>query len=106
MQYTTLRLKYGELKIRYHMRISSTLIFSTILGVTLLAGCASPAMNHSSDSMGSMSKSSSDMAAMCDMHKKMMAMSPQDRKMMMDEHMKSMSPEMREEQMEKMKKCM
>ncbi|GAC1407468.1 MAG: hypothetical protein NVSMB6_05180 [Burkholderiaceae bacterium] len=56
--------------------------------------------------MGAMSKSNGDMAGMCDMHKKMMAMSPQDRKMMMDEHMKGMSPAMREDQMEKMKKCM
>ena len=88
------------------MKISSTVLFSAVLGATLLAGCASPAMNHSPDSMGAMSKSSGDMAGMCDMHKKMMAMSPQDRKMMMDEHMKGMSPAMREEQMEKMKKCM
>ena len=88
------------------MKISSTVLFSAVLGATLLAGCASPAMNHSSDSMGAMSKSSGDMAGMCDMHKKMMVMSPQDRKMMMDEHMKGMSPAMREEQMEKMKKCM
>jgi hypothetical protein len=88
------------------MKISSALLFSTIIGATLVAGCASPAMNHSSDSMGAMSKSSGEMAGMCDMHKKMMAMSPQDRKMMMDEHMKGMSPEMREENMEKMKKCM
>lgn len=47
-----------------------------------------------------------DMTAMCDMHKKMMAMSPQDRKAMMDTHMKNMSPEMRAQQMDKMKQCM
>jgi outer membrane murein-binding lipoprotein Lpp len=88
------------------MKIYSTVLLGAVLGTALLAGCASPAMNHSSDSMGMMSKSSSDMAGMCDMHKKMMAMSPQDRKMMMDEHMKGMSPTMRDEEMEKMKKCM
>jgi hypothetical protein len=88
------------------MKISSAVLFSTIIGATLVAGCASPAMNHPSDSMGAMPKSSGEMAGMCDMHKKMMAMSPQDRKMMMDEHMKGMSPGMREENMEKMKKCM
>lgn len=88
------------------MKIFSAVVLSAVLGVSLLAGCASPAMNHSSDSMGAMSNSSGDMAGMCDMHKKMMAMAPQDRKMMMDEHMKGMSPAMRDEHMEKMKSCM
>ena len=88
------------------MKISSAVLFSTIIGATLLSGCTSPAMSRPSDSMGAMSKSDGDMMAMCDMHKKMMAMSPQDRKEMMDAHMKDMSPEMRAQHMDKMKQCM
>lgn len=88
------------------MNIKTAVLFSTVVGATLLAGCASPSMNHSSDSMGAMSSSGGDMKAMCDMHKKMMTMSPQDQKAMMDAHMKDMSPEMRAQHMEKMKQCM
>ena len=88
------------------MNITSAIFFSSIIGAVLLAGCASPSMNQSSDMMSGMSKSGSDMTGMCDMHKKMMTMSPQDQKSMMDEHMKSMSPEMRAQHMEKMKQCM
>ncbi len=90
----------------YLMKISSAVLFSTIIGATLLGGCASPSMSRSSDSMGGMSKSGGDMTAMCDMHKKMMTMSPADRKAMMDAHMKDMSPEMRAQHMDKMKQCM
>ena len=88
------------------MGIKKAVLFSTFIGVTLLAGCASPSMNRSSDSMGAMSSSGGDMKAMCDMHKKMMTMPPQDQKAMMDTHMKDMSPEMRAQHMEKMKQCM
>ncbi|MBC7415136.1 MAG: hypothetical protein H7327_09405 [Herminiimonas sp.] len=88
------------------MKIFSAVLLTTIIGATLLGGCASPSMSHSSDTMAGMSKSGGDMMAMCDMHKKMMAMSPQDRKAMMDEHMKDMSPEMRAQHMDKMKQCM
>ena len=88
------------------MKISSAVFFSTIVGATLLSGCAGTAMSRPSDSMGAMSKSDGDMTGMCDMHKKMMAMSPQDRKAMMDAHMKDMSPEMRAQHMDKMKQCM
>ena len=90
----------------YLMKISSAVLFSTIIGATFLGGCASPSMSRSSDSMGGMSKSGGDMTAMCDMHKKMMTMSPADRKAMMDAHMKDMSPEMRAQHMDKMKQCM
>ena len=88
------------------MGIKKAVLLSTFIGVTLLAGCASPSMNRSSESMGAMSNSGGDMKAMCDMHKKMMTMSPQDQKTMMDTHMKDMSPEMRAQHMEKMKQCM
>ena len=88
------------------MKIKSAVLFSTVIGATLLAGCASPSMDHPSDSMGAMSSSGGDMNGMCDMHKKMMTMSPQDQKAMMDAQMKDMSPEMRTQHMEKMKQCM
>jgi membrane protein insertase Oxa1/YidC/SpoIIIJ len=88
------------------MKTTYAKLLSAIAVATLMAGCASPMMDHSSDSMGTMSKSNGDMTALCDMHKKMMTMSPQDQKMMMDEHMKGMSPELRAEHMAAMKKCM
>lgn len=57
------------------------------------AGMMSP--GASGGQMGMM-----DMNAMCDMHKKMMsAKTPKERKLMMDERMKSMSPEMMEKHM-------
>jgi membrane protein insertase Oxa1/YidC/SpoIIIJ len=88
------------------MKLSPALVFTTVIGATLIGGCASPAMTHSSDSMQNMSKADGDMASMCTMHKKMMAMSPQDRQAMMEQHMKGMSPEMHAKEMEKMKNCM
>lgn len=88
------------------MKLSPALLFTTLIGATLIGGCASPAMTHSSDSMQNMSKGDGDMASMCMVHKKMMAMSPQDRQVMMDQHMKGMSPEMHAKEMEKMKSCM
>ena len=88
------------------MSIKTAVLFSTVIGTTLLAGCANPSMSRSSDSMATMSSSGDDMKAMCDMHKKMMTMSPQDQKAMMDAHMKDMSPAMRAQHMEKMKQCM
>ena len=87
------------------MSIKTAVFFSSVIGATLLAGCTTPSMNRSSDSMGGM-PSAGDMEATCDMHKKMMTMSPQDQKAMMDAHMKDMSPEMRAQHMEKMKQCM
>lgn len=52
----------------------------------------------SADMMGGM-----DMKAMCDNHKNMMnARTPAERDAMMDQHMKSMSPEMRQKHMSMM----
>jgi hypothetical protein len=63
--------------------------------VTGLTGCAAtPAMrgDHSHAAMGSM-----DMQSHCDLHKKMMAGKPSaEQQAMMQEHMKSMAPEMRQ----------
>ena len=89
-----------------------------------LAGCAAPPaqkqaheQHHSRSSapqameresghamMGAMEK---DMAEMCDMHTQMMsAKSPQERRAMMQEHMKSMSPEDMQKHMDMMQKKM
>ena len=61
----------------------------------VLAGCAaSPAKigDHAHATMGSM-----DMQAHCEMHKKMMSGKPSaEQQAMMQEHMKSMQPEMRQ----------
>jgi hypothetical protein len=47
-----------------------------------------------------------DMKAMCDMHKKMMTgKTPDEQKTMMDERMKSMSPELMNKHMAMMEKC-
>ena len=83
----------------------------------LLAGCATgvpDARTHqagmdSSDARGGMQGQQGmpmDMQAMCDMHKQQMAgKSPQERQTMMDERMRSMSPEMRSRMQSMMEQC-
>lgn len=66
---------------------------ATVL-VAGLAGCAAPVKtgDHSHAAMGSM-----DMQSHCEMHKKMMSGKPSaEQQAMMQEHMKSMTPEMRQ----------
>jgi hypothetical protein len=47
-----------------------------------------------------------DMLAMCDMHKQQMAgKSPQERQAMMDEHMRSMPPQMRDRMQSMLRQC-
>jgi hypothetical protein len=47
-----------------------------------------------------------DMKSMCEMHNRMMSSkTPAEQTAMMDDHMKSMSPEMRQKHMEMMQKC-
>jgi hypothetical protein len=47
-----------------------------------------------------------DMKSMCEMHNKMMgSKTPEQQKAMMDDHMKSMSPEMKQHHMDMMKQC-
>jgi surface antigen len=47
-----------------------------------------------------------DMKAMCDMHQKMMrSKTPEEQRAMINEHMKTMSPEMRQQHMAMMEKC-
>lgn len=84
------------------MKLLSPLVFSALIGATILSGCALSPMGEHSGSMGSMTKSDSDMTSMCEMHKKMMrSMSPEEQKAMMDKQMKDMSAEMRAQHMEK-----
>jgi hypothetical protein len=73
---------------------------SVLLLAGLIGGCASGASNSSSmggmGSMGGMSGGQMDMQEMCTKHKSMMAgKSTAEQQAMMNEHMKSMSPEMR-----------
>jgi hypothetical protein len=68
-----------------------------------LAGCAMPGhhvhMDHGSSH-------DMDMAAMCDMHKKEMAgKTAAEQQALMQEHMKSMSPEMRQRMQEMHARC-
>ena len=88
------------------MKNFSTLLFTAIIGIAALAGCASPTANQQSGSMGGMSMSNGNMKSMCDEHMKMMgSMSPADQKAMMDSKMKDKSPEMREKHMKEMAMC-
>lgn len=71
--------------------------------VGLLAGCAGNLGAHHAEGGGGgsmmhgMTPGSQDMQAMCDMHKQMMAgKSAAEQRAIMDEHMKRMSPSMRQ----------
>ena len=63
----------------------------------LIGGCATgPSTSGSMDGMSGMGAGQMDMQAMCEKHKSMMAgKSAAEQQAMMNEHMKSMSPEMR-----------
>ena len=97
-------------------------LVAAIVAAMAMAGCAtSQDAEHSqhypvtstAQPAGMMSPSASgdqmammDMKTMCDMHKKMMsAKTPEEQKAMMDERMKSMSPEMMKKHMAMMEKC-
>ena len=70
------------------------LVSSALLAIGL-AGCAAAPQKsdaHAHEGMGAM-----DMQSHCEMHRKMMGgMSPAEQQAMMQEHMKSMTPEMRQ----------
>ena len=70
-------------------------VMSTMLAVAILAGCAAAAPKgdaHDHAKAGAM-----DMQSHCEMHKRMMGGKPSaEQQSMMQEHMKSMSPEMRQ----------
>ena len=73
----------------------------TVLVTGALAGCASSAAKHESHSHSMMSPNE-----MCAMHKQMMAgKTPAEQQAMMNEHMKSGSPEM-QKHLEDLKRCM
>jgi hypothetical protein len=64
------------------------------LAAAVLAGCAMAGARH--DHSHDAAHASMDMQSMCEMHKKHMSgKSPAERQAMMDEHMKSMAPDMR-----------
>jgi hypothetical protein len=75
-----------------------------LLLASLLAGCAAmhgDQHSHSRDSHAMM-----DVQSMCEMHRKMMAgMTPAQEQAHMDEHMKSMSPEMRKKMQDMHAQC-
>jgi hypothetical protein len=78
--------------VKPHSRILSLAASTLLVGV--LAGCGAMAggqHSHSHESHAMM-----DAQSMCEMHKKHMSgKSPTEQKAMMDEHMKSMPPDMR-----------
>ena len=75
-----------------------------LLLATLLAGCAAMRGDHHSRSHDS--HAMMDVQSMCDMHRKMMAgMTPAQEQAHMDEHMKSMSPEMRKKMQDMHAQC-
>ena len=69
-------------------------LVSPVLLASALVGCAAPqkSTHDAHASIGTM-----DMQSMCEMHKKMMTGKPSaEQEAMMQEHMKSMTPEMRQ----------
>lgn len=88
------------------------LALAPMLLVLALAGCAAPGADHrhGADAAGYESKGGAtagmDMQQMCDMHRQRMAATPAaEREAMMQERMKSMSPEMRMQMQEMMRNC-
>jgi hypothetical protein len=75
-----------------------------LLLASLLAGCAATRGDHSSHSHDS--HAMMDRQSMCEMHRKMMAgKTPAQEQAHMDEHMKSMSPEMRKKMQDMHAQC-
>lgn len=105
--------------------LSTVGMFAVALTIAVLTGCATrqdvqhkqhhpdTTTSQATDAMSSGSGSADDKMrmmdtkAMCDMHQKMMnARTPEERRAMMDERMKGMSPEMRQQHMDMMQeKC-
>jgi Spy/CpxP family protein refolding chaperone len=70
-------------------------LISTMLVAAALAGCAAAAPR--SDAHDHAKSGAMDMQSHCEMHKKMMGAKPSaEQQAMMQEHMKSMAPEMRQ----------
>jgi predicted carbohydrate-binding protein with CBM5 and CBM33 domain len=80
------------------------LLVSSALLVVVLAGCAAPVQTAESHAHGN--KESMDMQAMCEMHKKMMSgKSTAEQQGMMQQNMKSASPEMGQRMQAMHEKC-
>lgn len=92
------------------MKTNSNLLAlsGAVLLAGLISGCATGASSSNSmGGMGAMSGGQMDMQAMCGMHKGMMAgKSTSEQQAMMNEHMKSMSPDMRARMQAMHEKCM
>lgn len=69
-----------------------------------LAGCATPQQGHSHRGAAA-GPGGNGMHAMCEMQKDMAGRSDADRSAMMEERMRSMSPEMRKQMQEMMANC-
>jgi len=68
---------------------------SFVLLAVALAGCAAPP--HQGDAHAHAGMEGMDMQSMCEMHRKMMGGKPSaEQQAMMQEHMKSMTPDMRQ----------
>lgn len=79
------------------------LLVAAMAPVVLLAGCASGTSRAPSDHRHS---AMGDPQVMCEMHKKEMAgKTSEQRQAMMDEHMKGMTPEMRERMQKMHERC-
>jgi len=78
------------------------LVLSALLAV-VLAGCAAP---QTSDAHAHPQAGAMDMQAMCEMHRNMMSgKPPTEQQAMMQEHMRSMTPEMRQRAQAMREKC-
>jgi hypothetical protein len=91
-----------ELPVKAGSRIFSCA--APLLLATLLAGCGAMRGEHRSDAHDS--HAMMDVKSMCEMHRKMMAgKTPAQEQAHMDEHMKSMSPEMRKKMQDMHAQC-
>jgi hypothetical protein len=87
---------------RANLRLALTGALLTIA----LAGCATPGSPGHSHTASGAQGDMKDMQAMCDMHRQRMAgRSAAEQKTMMEEHMKSMSPEMQQRMRTMLEQC-
>jgi Spy/CpxP family protein refolding chaperone len=81
-------------------------LVSTVLLVVGLAGCAAGHGMSAHRHAGMGGTGGMDMQSHCEMHKKMMAgKSPAEQQAMMQDHMKSMTPEMRQRMQSMHEQC-
>ncbi|HEY4542072.1 MAG TPA: hypothetical protein VIG66_06855 [Noviherbaspirillum sp.] len=84
-----------------------TIAWSRIALITLpllaLSGCASHGMHRAHHEGGQGMHGKKDMHAMCAQHGHMMGATPEQRRAMMEEHLKTMSPEMKQQHLQMMR---